>query len=164
MRIASELPVFFCDVDSRPPNLHVRAVRLIDPRERILILAVMVVVVVVVATPHALVVVLTVSHGFPVHQLPIYGGFFSANLLQIVSDHYESAHYDAETTFLFVRALRKGHNDRRHDDATTRFVTRLDLLTLVTVLATTSPQQRSSLAARTNYRAVKSNAHTTDSI
>jgi hypothetical protein len=84
---------------------------------------------------------------------------FSANLFQIVS-----ANHDAGTTLLSVRTSCEDYDNRRHDDATTRFVTRLDLLTLVTVLATTSPQQCSSLAARTNYRAVKSNAHTTDSI
>jgi hypothetical protein len=68
-RIARQLNVFLGDMGRRSPNLHVWAVRFINPCERILIFAVMLVV--VVTTPHALVVVLTVSHGFPVHQLPI---------------------------------------------------------------------------------------------
>jgi hypothetical protein len=39
-----------------------------------------------------------------------------------------------------VRTSCEGYDNRRHDDATTQFVTRLELLTLVTVLATTPPQ------------------------
>ena len=54
LRVARELHVFFRDVRGGAANFHVGAVRLVDPRQRILTLAVVIVVIVVVATPHAL--------------------------------------------------------------------------------------------------------------
>src|SRR5262249_13916124 len=58
LRIARELDVFFRDMRRRSTNLDVRAIRLVDPRQWIVALA--------VTPPHAL--VLTVSHGFFVRQ------------------------------------------------------------------------------------------------
>jgi hypothetical protein len=75
-RIAGKLQVFLGDVMGGTADLHVRAVRFINSRQRIMvvvmaaILVVALVVVVAVASPHAL--VLTVSHhGSPVHRLPV---------------------------------------------------------------------------------------------
>jgi hypothetical protein len=61
LRIARELDVFFRDMRGGATDFYVGAVRLIDPRQRILALAV----VVIVTTPHAL---LTVSHDVPVRR------------------------------------------------------------------------------------------------
>ena len=58
LRVARELDVFLRDMRGGAADLHVGSVRLVDPRQRILALAV---VIVVVASPHAL---LTVSHRF----------------------------------------------------------------------------------------------------
>src|SRR6478672_2071474 len=54
LRVARELNVFFRDMGGGASNLHVGSVGLVDPRQRILALAV-----IVVTSPHAL---LTVSH------------------------------------------------------------------------------------------------------
>src|SRR6266852_3604908 len=59
--IAGELDVFFGDVRSRSADFHVGPVGFVDPRQRVLALA-------VVAPAHAF--VLTVSHGLFVHPLP----------------------------------------------------------------------------------------------
>jgi hypothetical protein len=62
--IARELEVFLGHVIGRPANLHIRAVRLVNARERVLIAPV--VVLLIIAPAHTLVVVmmlLTVSHG-----------------------------------------------------------------------------------------------------
>jgi hypothetical protein len=104
-RIARQLNVLLGDMGCGSPNFHIRAVRLINPCERILILAVMVVVV-VVTTPHTFVVVLTVSHGFPVHQLPIYSG---SNFRQFVSDRFSSSQRQNNTSVRahLMRGLRQ---------------------------------------------------------
>ncbi len=57
LRVARELDVFFSNVVGGAADLHVGPVRFIDPRQRILALAV------TAASPHAF---LTVSHGLPV--------------------------------------------------------------------------------------------------
>jgi hypothetical protein len=57
LRVARELDVFFRNLGSGAANLHVGPVRLIDPRQWILALAVMVI---IAPSPHPLV---TVSHG-----------------------------------------------------------------------------------------------------
>src|SRR6185437_7221389 len=58
LRIARKLDVFFRNMRGGAPDLHVRSVRLVDPRQRILAFAV-----IVVTSPHTL---LTVSHDIPV--------------------------------------------------------------------------------------------------
>jgi len=64
--IARKLKIFFGHVIGRSANLHIRAVRLINPGEGVLI-APVVVLLIIVAPAHALVVIvmmlLTVSHG-----------------------------------------------------------------------------------------------------
>ena len=57
LRVARELNVFLRDVRRRTADLHIRPVRFVDPRQRILAFAV------TTASPHAL---LTVSHDTPV--------------------------------------------------------------------------------------------------
>src|SRR6185437_11099119 len=59
LRVARELDVFLRDVRGRAANFNVGAVRLVDPSERVLALAV------IPPTPHAL---LTVSHDVPVRR------------------------------------------------------------------------------------------------
>src|SRR5215510_13618338 len=60
LRVACELDVFFRDVRGGAADFDIRAVRFVNPRQRILAFAV------VAASPHAL---LTVSHGMPVYRL-----------------------------------------------------------------------------------------------
>jgi hypothetical protein len=64
LRITSKLEIFLRNVIGGPANLHIRAVRFVNPCERILI-APVVLLIVVVAPAHTLVVMmlLTVSHG-----------------------------------------------------------------------------------------------------
>lgn len=63
LRVAGELNVFFRNVRRRSADLNVGAVRLVNPCQRILILAV------VIAPPHAF---LTVSHVSPVTGLSLF--------------------------------------------------------------------------------------------
>ena len=69
--VAGELQVFFRDVMRGAADLHLGAIRFVNASQRIVMMAApapaMVALVVAIASPHAL--VLTVSHGFPVHQL-----------------------------------------------------------------------------------------------
>ena len=76
LRIARQLHVFLGDMRGGAANFHVGAVRLVDPRQRILALAVIVIVVATAATTAAAATaaatahtLLTVSHDFPVRQL-----------------------------------------------------------------------------------------------
>jgi hypothetical protein len=62
LRIAGELHVFFRNVGGVPANFHIRTVRLVDTRHRIVTLAVLL----VVAPAHSF--VLTVSHDLPVRS------------------------------------------------------------------------------------------------
>src|SRR4029078_6192433 len=70
LRVAGELQVLLSHVVRGSPNLHLRAVRLVDPRQRIVVVVMMmtamaaVVTLVAVPPPHAL--VLTVSHSSPI--------------------------------------------------------------------------------------------------
>lgn len=61
LRVARHLNVFLGDVIGSAANFHLRAVRFIDPCQRIMTFA--------VASPHAL--VLTVSHGFLLADLSL---------------------------------------------------------------------------------------------
>src|SRR3989304_1586896 len=65
LRVARELDVFFRDMRGGAANLNVGAVRLVDPRQRILAFAVGVVAAAAAAAPHAF---LTVSHDVPVRR------------------------------------------------------------------------------------------------
>src|SRR5579871_4970230 len=56
LRVAGQLHILFSDVGRRTSNLYVRAVRLVNARQWVLMMATL-----AVATPHAF--VLTVSHG-----------------------------------------------------------------------------------------------------
>ena len=69
LRVAGELQILFGDVMGGTADFHLRSVRLVDPRQRIVMMAAAAVVALVVAvtSPHAL--VLTVSHGSPVRRL-----------------------------------------------------------------------------------------------
>jgi flagellar biogenesis protein FliO len=67
--VARKLQILLGDGMRRAANLHILAVRLVHPRQRIVVMMVMVTVttttlVIAVASSHAL--VLTVSHGSPV--------------------------------------------------------------------------------------------------
>ena len=63
LRVARELQVLLGDVGRRSANFHVRSVRLVHARQRILVVTTF-----AVATPHAL--ILTVSHGLLFCQPP----------------------------------------------------------------------------------------------
>src|ERR1700716_946027 len=76
LRIAGELNVFFSDVRRRSANLDVRAVGFVNPRQRIVALA--------VTPPHAL--VLTVSHGLLVRQPLLCDGLMPPIDLVVSSD------------------------------------------------------------------------------
>ena len=60
LRVAGELQIFFRDVGRRSPDLYVLPVRLVNARQRILVMMMMTTLA-AIATAHAL--VLTVSHG-----------------------------------------------------------------------------------------------------
>ena len=71
LSVTRKLQILLGDVVSRPADLHLRAVRLVNPRQRIVMVtataaaaATVVALVIPVTSPHAL--VLSVSHGSPV--------------------------------------------------------------------------------------------------
>jgi hypothetical protein len=67
--IAGKLNVFFGDVIGGPADLHVRAVRFVNARQRIVILAsASASAASTITTPHAMVLVLTVPHSLPFRQ------------------------------------------------------------------------------------------------
>src|SRR5450830_116410 len=65
LRVARKLDVFLRDMRGGAANFHVGAVRLVDPRQRILAFAVGVVAAAAAASPHTF---LTVSHDVPVRR------------------------------------------------------------------------------------------------
>jgi hypothetical protein len=66
LRVAGKLDILLGNVRCRPADFYVGPVRFIDPRQRILALAI-VIIIIVVPSAHTL-IVLTVSHGLPVCQ------------------------------------------------------------------------------------------------
>ena len=67
LSVTCKLEIFLRHVTGRAANLHIGAVRLIDPCQRVVVAAVVVVLLIIIAPAHALVVMvmlLTVSHGF----------------------------------------------------------------------------------------------------
>ena len=63
LRIACKLEIFLRDVIGRSANLHIRAVRLVNPRQGILIAPVVLLMIIAPAHPLVVMMLLTVSHG-----------------------------------------------------------------------------------------------------
>jgi hypothetical protein len=102
LRVAGQLQIFFRDVGCRSSNFHVLAVRLVHPRQRILVVAAL-----AIASAHTF-VVLTVSHGLLFRQPRCLRrhrrrrfcspNFTSPNVIQIPSQRLRTARNRSQGT------------------------------------------------------------------